>query len=57
MRATEDEMMTQLVEFATHTKGNILDLVLTNSPELVVSLEGGRLGKSDHVILEMEIGV
>ena len=58
LRATEDEMMTQLVEFATHTKGNILDLVLTNSPELVVSLEeGGRLGKSDHVILEMEIGV
>ena len=56
LRATEDEMMTQLVEFATQTKGNILDL--TNSPELVVSLEeGGRLGKSDHVILEMEIGV
>ena len=58
MTATEENMMTQLVEFATHTKGNTLDLVITNSPELVDSLEEeGRLGRSDHVIMEMEIGV
>ena len=58
MNATEEKLMTQLVDFATHTRGNTLDLVITNSPELVTSLEEeGRLGRSDHVLLEMEIGV
>ena len=58
LNATEEKLMTQLVDFATHTRGNTLDLVITNSPELVTSLEEeGRLGRSDHVLLEMEIGV
>ena len=30
--------LTQLVESPTHTGGNILDLVLTNSPEYILSL-------------------
>jgi Endonuclease-reverse transcriptase len=38
--AIEDKLMVQLVDFARHKKGNILDLVVTNMPERV--LEGGR---------------
>jgi hypothetical protein len=42
----------QLVHFPTHTKGNTLDLVLTNCSDRIVNVdEGGRLGRSDHVIL------
>ena len=56
--ATEEKLMSQLVDFPTHTRGNTLDLVITNSPELVIGLqEEGRLGRSDHVLLEMRIGV
>ena len=49
MRAVDDTLMEQMVEFPTHIKGNILDLVLTNMPERVVELlPHGRLGQSDH---------
>ena len=52
----EEEGWTQHVDFSTHTKGNILDLVLTNCPEKVISMsEEGRLGKSDHCILLLEL--
>ena len=48
----------QLVDFPTHTRGNTLDLVITNSPELVIGLEEEeRLGRSDHMLMEMIIGV
>ena len=58
LMATEEKLMAQLVDFPTHTRGNTLDLVITNSPELVIGLEEeGRLGRSDHVLLEMIIGV
>ena len=47
--ATNDAFMEQLIDFPTHTKGNILDLVLTNAPHLVHDISPeGRLGKSDH---------
>jgi hypothetical protein len=51
-----EENMEQLVSFSTHVKGNVLDLVVTNCPERVVSIsEEGRLGKSDHSILMIEL--
>ena len=54
----EDMLMTQLVEFSTQVKGNILDLVITNMPERVLEVrEEGRLGKSDHVMIVTEISV
>jgi hypothetical protein len=53
---TEEENMEQLVGFSTHIKGNVLDLVIPNSPEKVVSItDEGRLGKSDHCILLIEV--
>jgi len=50
-----DKNFVQLIDFPTHTKGNILDLILTNVPEKIVSVwEEGRLGKSDHSIIMLE---
>jgi hypothetical protein len=54
----EDKFMAQMVDFPTHTKGNILDLVITNMPERILEVrEEGRLGKSDHSILVVEVSV
>ena len=58
MEAVEDKLMTQLVDFSTQVKGNILDLVITNMPERVLEVrEEGRLGKSDHMMIVTEISV
>ena len=35
LEAADNKLMSQLVEFSTQVKGNILDLVLTNMPEIV----------------------
>jgi hypothetical protein len=46
----------QLVDFPTHDKGNILDLVLTNSPHLIQNINDcGKIGSSDHCLLSIEI--
>jgi len=56
LEATEEKFLEQLVEFPTHVKGNTLDLVLTNSPNLVDSIKSvGRLGKSDHDMLLIQL--
>ena len=56
--AVEGALMQQLVDFSTHIKGNILDLVVTNIPERVEELyEAGRLGRSDHVMIVTKISV
>ncbi len=52
----DDALMEQMVEFKTQVRGNLLDLVLTNVPERVVEVsEGGRLGQSDHEIINIKI--
>ena len=56
--SVEDALMSQLVDFSTQVKGNILDLVLTNIPERILEVrEEGRLGKSDHSMIVIEISV
>jgi hypothetical protein len=48
-----------MVPFATHLKGNILDLILTNIPERFIEVRSeGRLGSSDHymILSEVEVG-
>ena len=58
LEATEDSIMTQLVNFSTHIKGNVLDLVLTNIPERIPEVyEGGRLGRSDHSAIVCKIQI
>jgi hypothetical protein len=43
-----EEGLVQLVNFPTHTKGNVLDLVLTNCSDRILEVSDvGRLGKSD----------
>jgi hypothetical protein len=42
------------VDFPTHTKGNTLDLLLTNCPDKVIEVsDSGRLGRSDHCMLKV----
>jgi len=54
LEAVEDAMLEQLISFPTQVRGNILDLCLTNTPEQVLSIsEGGRLGQSDHEMVEI----
>jgi Endonuclease-reverse transcriptase len=48
----------QLINFPTHDKGNILDLVVTNRAEKILSTaEGGKLGNSDHSIIEIVVDI
>jgi hypothetical protein len=52
----EDRLMEQMVAFSTHIRGNTLELVLTVIPERVVEVtEEGRLGASDHVLIQAKI--
>jgi hypothetical protein len=54
----QDKFCVQLVDFSTHIKGNILDLVLTNIPERVAEVrEEGRLGNNDHSSIAIEVKV
>jgi hypothetical protein len=55
-----EHSLTQLVEFYTHLKGNILDLVLVNCPERILTVnDAGRLGRSDHekIVIEIIAGI
>ena len=52
----QSQFWTQHVEFATHCGGNILDLALSSSAELVHSVSDmGQLGDGDHRMLEVEV--
>jgi Endonuclease-reverse transcriptase len=56
LEAAENRLMEQMVTFSTHVRGNTLDLVITDMPERVAEVtEEGRLGTSDHVIIQMNI--
>ena len=50
--------LTSMVNTRTHKAGNILDLILTNRPDLVsgVSIEPDRLCSSDHYTVSFSIG-
>jgi hypothetical protein len=56
MEACNEKFLEQMVTFATHLKGNMLDLILTNVPELFIEVSNeGRLGTSDHYMLLAEL--
>jgi hypothetical protein len=45
LEACNDKFMEQLVHFEPHLRGNCLDLILTNAPDLVEDVQNeGRLG-------------
>jgi len=52
LEAVVEGGLQQLVNFPTHTKGNVLDLILTDCPDKILQVsDAGRLGRSDHCIL------
>jgi hypothetical protein len=54
--ACNDKFMEQLVQFETHLRGNCLDLILTNAPDMVLDVKNeGRLGSSDHYMISAKI--
>ena len=56
--AATEENLEQMVHFPTRIKGNTLDLILTNCPDKIISvLDGGRIGKSDHQVINIEVKV
>ena len=56
IQVLQETNLTQLVDFKTHIRGGCLDLVITNMPEKVSNVvEAGRLGKSDHVIIQFDL--
>lgn len=58
VEAAADSLLEQMVPFSTHIKGNTLDLILTNNPDLICDIqEEGRIGKSDHSIIVATIMV
>ena len=47
--AVHENNLAQLVEFSTHTKGNTLDLLITNMSNNIISVSNSApVGKSDH---------
>ncbi len=51
-----EEGLDQLVTFPTHTKGNILDLLLTNCSDKILDVSDvGRLGRCDHCMIKVDI--
>ena len=47
-----NNLLTQCIDFPTHIKGNILDLLIINNSDIFLNADDvGRLGKSDHVML------
>ena len=56
MDKTGEKLFEQMVDFPTHRAGNILDLVLTNNPGIILNVEdAGVLGTSDHNMIVVEI--
>ena len=54
--AARDNNLEQLIHFPTHKKGNILDLMLTNMPNNIISVSNSPpLGKSDHCVILTEV--
>ena len=52
----QDQFFTQHVDFPTQDKGNILDLVISSSSNLVHSVDDcGKLGKGDHRLLKVNL--
>ena len=56
VQVVQEHDFTQMVDFPTHIRGGVLDLILTNMPEKVSNIaEVGRLGKSDHYLIQFDL--
>ena len=56
LKTCEDQFLSQLVDFCTHQKGNILDIVLTDRSADILDIKSiGNLSNSDHSVILCEI--
>ena len=56
LQAVNDKFLNQCIDFSTHIKGNILDVILTDIPNNIHNIEDiGRIGNSDHVMILCDI--
>jgi hypothetical protein len=56
MEAAAEAGLSQLVDFPTHKRGNVLDLILTNIPGRMENIrEEASIGRSDHVTILSEL--
>ena len=56
LQTINDMFLSQLINFPTHIRGNILDLVFCSNPDNIVSMEClGNLSNSDHAIISLQI--
>ena len=54
--AVQNKFLTQVINFPTHSRGNILDLALTDMPDKIVNVETlGNLGSSDHSLIRIDV--
>ena len=54
--AVQENFLIQHINFATHNSGNILDLLLTTSENMVSKVsEEGKLGNSDHAVIVVDV--
>jgi hypothetical protein len=46
------------VDFPTHTRGKVLDLIITNIPERLANIrEEARIGRSDHAVVHCDLQI
>lgn len=57
LETMEAEGLEQLVNFSTHNKGNILDLVVSKECNVTSVSEFGRLGNSDHSLIQVLVNI
>ena len=58
LEAVQDNFLIQHIDFPTQTSGNILDLALTTSENMVLKVsEEGKLGNSDHSVIVVNISM
>ena len=56
LEEAQENFLVQMIDFPTHSKGNVLDLVLTKNPEKVASIiDVGSVGNSDHTGIMVEV--
>ena len=58
LKATDNKFLEQIVDFKTHVKGGLLDLVFTDLTANVLSIEDiGNLSNSDHSIIKLVMNI
>ena len=55
LESTKENMFEQMIDFKTHIRGNVLDLLFSNQPDRIQNIESlGNLANSDHSIIMVD---